>query len=98
MFLRVKIGKILASFRPKAQVVENKNQKFEFFFIPCHTKTYVENAVYIFVDFRIKRAGSSNYGGAPFRPPAEKAGKKGKSKKGKNNQIRISKSATSHNP
>jgi hypothetical protein len=33
------------------------------FFIPLIAKTYGKNAVYIFVDFRIKRAGSSNYGG-----------------------------------
>jgi len=28
--------------------------------------TYGKSAVYIFVDFRIKRAGSSNYGGGGF--------------------------------
>jgi hypothetical protein len=45
-------------------VVGNKNRKIEIFFIPYHRKTYGENDVYIFVDFRIKRAGSSNYWGS----------------------------------
>jgi hypothetical protein len=31
---------IVAKFRPKAMVVENKNWKFEIFFIPYKTKTY----------------------------------------------------------
>jgi hypothetical protein len=56
-------GNETASFRPKAMVVENKNRKFENFFIACPAGTYVENTAYIFVDFRIKHAGSSNYGG-----------------------------------
>jgi len=33
------------------------------FFIASGAKTYGKNVVYNFVDFRIKRAGSSNYGG-----------------------------------
>jgi len=37
-----------------------------FFFILYLTETYGKNAVYNFVDFRIKRAGTSNYGGLFF--------------------------------
>ncbi len=44
-------------------VVESKNRKIEKFFIPYQTSTYGENAVYNFVNIRIKRAGGSNYGG-----------------------------------
>ncbi len=44
------------------------------FFIPYHTRTYGENGVYNFVDFRIKRAGTFNYRGrlsAPGRTAAQ---------------------------
>jgi len=64
------------NFQPKAMVVENKNRKFEFFFIACPAETYVKNTAYIFVDFRIKRAGSSNYGGLLFLPSCKKTSKK----------------------
>ena len=47
-------------------VVGNKNGKIKIFFIPYQQGTYVKIAVYIIVDFRIKRAGSSNYGGLIF--------------------------------
>jgi len=53
--------------------LEAKIGNLKKFFIPYQTRTYGENGVYIFVDFRIKRASSSNYRGAPFRPPAGKA-------------------------
>jgi len=46
--------------------LETKIKKFENIFIPLPTRTYVKNLVYIFVDFRIKRAGCSNYGGLLF--------------------------------
>jgi len=46
-------------------------KNLEKFFIPAPTSTYSNNPVYIFVDFRIKRAGSSNYRGKAFLPPAE---------------------------
>jgi hypothetical protein len=36
------------------------------FFIPSQTSTYGENGVYNFVDFRIKRAGTSNSRGVVF--------------------------------
>jgi hypothetical protein len=62
----VKIGKIRLDFRPKAQVVGNKNKKVRKFLYSIPTKTYVKNPVYKFVDFRIKRAGCSNYGGLLF--------------------------------
>ena len=42
-----------------------------FFFIAYPAWTYVKNTAYIFVDFRIKRAGSSNYGGRLFSAGAE---------------------------
>jgi hypothetical protein len=48
--------------------LKTKIGKLKIFFIPYHTSTYIKNAVYNFVDFRIKRAGSSNYGGVSFRP------------------------------
>jgi hypothetical protein len=54
------------NFQPNARVVENKNRKFLIFFIACPAGTYVKNAAYIFVDFRIKTACSSNYGGRLF--------------------------------
>jgi len=38
----------------------------KFFFIPYPAISYIKNAVYNFVDFRIKSAGPSNYGGALF--------------------------------
>jgi hypothetical protein len=44
----------------------------KFFFIPYHTSTYGEIAAYNFVDFRIKRAGCSNYGGLRFLPPGKR--------------------------
>ena len=47
-------------------VVENYNQKFENFFIPCPAGSYVKKAAYIFVDFRIKRAYPSNSRGVVF--------------------------------
>jgi hypothetical protein len=43
--------------------LKTKIGKSKKFFIPYHTRTYGENGVYNFVDFRIKRAGTSNYGG-----------------------------------
>jgi hypothetical protein len=46
------------------------------FFIPYYKDTYSIIIAYIFVDFRIKRAGSFNSRGAAFWPP------------GKNGQIR----------
>ena len=63
---RVNYWLFLHKFQPNARVVENKNRKFEFFFIACPAGTYVKNAAYNFVDFRIKPAGSSNYGGPSF--------------------------------
>ena len=71
----------LQIFRPKAMVVGNKNGNLKIFFIPYHTRTYGENAVYIFVDFRIKRAGTFNYRGRAFSVPGRKGKSKGKSKK-----------------
>jgi len=52
--------------------LKTKIKKFEKFFILCPTKTYAKNGVYIFVDFRIKRADPFNYGGGAFFPPAKK--------------------------
>jgi len=46
--------------------------KLKKFFIPYLTRTYTKKAVYIFVDFRIKRAGSSNYGGQHYSPCGKK--------------------------
>ncbi len=66
---------IVAEFRPKPLVVGNKNQKFEIFFIPYHIRTYNDNSVYNFVEFRLKRACWANYRGATFlfrRNPAAK--------------------------
>jgi hypothetical protein len=56
--------------------LETKIKKFENIFIPLSTRTYIKNTVYIFVDFRIKRAGCSNYGGLLFLPPAESCQKR----------------------
>ena len=42
-------------------------KKVEIFFIPFLTGTYGEYVAYIFVEFRIKRAGWANYRGATFR-------------------------------
>ncbi|OHB82053.1 MAG: hypothetical protein A2Z38_08020 [Planctomycetes bacterium RBG_19FT_COMBO_48_8] len=64
-------------------VVENKNRKIEIFFIPCLVRTYIKNTVYNFVDFRIKSAGSSNYGGRIFRPRPKDASKKVRGKRQK---------------
>jgi hypothetical protein len=52
-------------------VVENKNRKSENFFIPCPARSYTIKPVYNFVDFHIKCAGNSNYGGFHFSPQAE---------------------------
>jgi len=60
--------------------LETKIKKFEIFFIPFHTGTYIKNTVYIFVVFRIKRAGSSNYRGAYFCLRRKAASKKVKGK------------------
>ena len=66
------MGKIQAKNQPKARVIENKNEKIEFFFIPALTSTYIQKAVYNLVDFRIKSAGGSNYEGAAFFAPGKK--------------------------
>jgi hypothetical protein len=52
--------------------LETKIGNFKNFFIPCPARTYLKYPAYNFVDFRIKHAGSSNYGGLLFSPPAEK--------------------------
>jgi hypothetical protein len=41
-------------------------EKVKNFSIPFLTSTYGENTIYIFVDFRIKRACRANYRGASF--------------------------------
>jgi hypothetical protein len=46
--------------------LKTKNGKLKKIFIPLQAGTYGKNAVYNFVDFRIKRAGTSNYGGRLF--------------------------------
>jgi len=46
--------------------LKTKIKKFKIFFIPSPASTYIKNAVYNFVDFRIKSAGPSNYGGLLF--------------------------------
>jgi hypothetical protein len=46
--------------------LKTKIEKLKIFFIPYPSKTYGKKAVYNFVDFRIKSAGSSNYGGLTF--------------------------------
>jgi len=46
--------------------LKTKTGNLKFFFIACPAGTYVKNTAYIFVDFRIKRAGSSNSRGAAF--------------------------------
>jgi len=43
--------------------LKTKIGNLKIFFIACPTGTYVKNTVYNFVDFRIKSADSSNYGG-----------------------------------
>jgi len=53
-------------------VVESKNRKFKNFFSLCTVRGYIKKAVYVFVDFRIKSAGSSNYGGQLFFPSGKK--------------------------
>jgi nicotinamide riboside transporter PnuC len=63
--------------------LETKIGKFKYIFIPYHIRTYGENGVYIFVDFRIKHAGWFNYRGRAFSAPAEKASKKVKVKRQK---------------
>jgi hypothetical protein len=50
----------------KTKIVKLKN-----FFIAVRVRTYGKNAVYNFVDFRIKRAGMFNYGGAAFFGPRQ---------------------------
>ena len=42
-------------------------KKVEIFFIPFLISAYGEYVVYIFVFFRLKRAGRANYRGATFR-------------------------------
>jgi hypothetical protein len=49
---------------------------FKIFFIPFPTSTYVRNPAYNFVDFRTKRAGTSNYGGRLFFAPQPNGRKK----------------------
>ena len=58
--------------RTNTQVAGNKNGKVGNFFTPVATRTCVENRDYNFVDFLTIRAGRSNYGGEPFRSPAER--------------------------
>ena len=53
--------------------LEAKIEDCEIFFIACCAETYVAKGVYNFVDFRVKRAGSSNYRGASFAPGANDA-------------------------
>ncbi|OHB64649.1 MAG: hypothetical protein A2168_01390 [Planctomycetes bacterium RBG_13_50_24] len=72
--------------------MKTKIGKLKIFFIPYQARTYVKNAVYNFVDFRIKRAGNSNYGGGFFgrglragRPECEY----GKTRTGLNEWFRI---------
>jgi hypothetical protein len=55
--------------------LETKIKKFENFFIPFSISTYGEKAVYNFVDFRIKPAYPSNYGGVVFYPRQKTAKK-----------------------
>jgi len=52
--------------------LKTKIRNLKNFFIPYPARSYAKNPAYIFVDFRIKRAGSSNYGGLLFSPPAKK--------------------------
>jgi hypothetical protein len=63
--------------------LETKIGIFKIFFIPFPASTYVKNPAYNFVDFRIKRAGSSNYGGAVFGLRQKTASKKAKGKRQK---------------
>jgi hypothetical protein len=56
--------------------LKTKIGNLKIFFIACPAVTYVKNTAYIFVDFRIKRAGSSNYGGLLFLPSGKKTSKK----------------------
>jgi hypothetical protein len=46
--------------------LKTKIGNLKIFFIPYQARTYIKKSVYHFVDFRIKRAGSSNYGGRVF--------------------------------
>jgi len=55
--------------------LEVKIKKFRKIFIAAMVRIYVKNAVYNFVDFRIKRAGSSNYGGRLFFGREPKTGR-----------------------
>jgi len=58
--------------------LKTKIKNLKIFIIPAHKSTYVEEAVYNFVVFRIKRAGCSNYRGAAFRlrPKGKEKGKR----------------------
>jgi len=60
--------------------LKTKIGNLKYFFIACPARTYVKNAAYIFVDFRIKTACSSNYGGRLFLPPAKRQVKRQKEK------------------
>jgi len=55
--------------------LKTKIGNFKIFFIPYQINTYVKKAVYNFVDFRIKSAGSSNYGGQLFFGREPKTGR-----------------------
>jgi len=48
-----------------------KIKKFTIFFIAAGVRSYEKYGVYNFVDFRIKRAGTFNYGGGFFSAQAE---------------------------
>jgi hypothetical protein len=50
--------------------LEVKIKKFRKLFIAVGIRVYGEKGVYNFVDFRIKSAGTFNYGGAFFSPRA----------------------------
>ena len=62
-----RLTEIVLDLRPKPLVARNKNKKSRKFFILFSTSTYDEYVAYIFVDFRLKRAGRANSRGATFR-------------------------------
>jgi len=70
------IYEFLKIFNPKRWQRRTKVKKFINFFILSTTSAHSKDAVYDFIDFRIKRAGTFNYGGAAFCLRQKEASKK----------------------
>jgi len=71
--LRVLVSSWQGSFlNESCRGLETKIEKLEIVFTPVGALTYAATDAYNFVDCLTIRAGPHQYGGASFRPPAER--------------------------